>query len=278
MLSLSMAETRSPDPPTGVLDRISRVLDGAGLDVNHALYDEAVDLARQGLLGPAHDRIRMLLCLDPDDGSARLMLAKILVAQCRWSEALAALDAAREAGAHVPPSLQAEVETNLDRADPGGPVRVPTRDPSEMRSMRDETRRLRTENTRLLRDRSRLKSRVGVWSTATAILAGVCIVLLACLWAGAGSETPEAAPALTAADETPSTRAAPLPEAPRAVGDLEPAPAPVRRHVVQEGDTLYALAARYYGNPSKWEQIRAANRDKVRRGAGLRLGDDLVIP
>jgi hypothetical protein len=275
--------TQSPDLPTGVLDRISRALDGAGLDVSHALYDEAVDLARQGLLGPAHDRIRMLLCLDPDDGAAHLLLAKVLVAQTRWCEALAHLDAAREAGEQVPPSLQAEVETNLDQAASDGRAVRQASQQSEMRTMRDETRRLRTENTRLLRDRRMLKSRVNIWSTSTAILAGVSIVLLAFLWAGVGAGV-DAAPAVA------TTSTMPAPEVARAslaVAVAEPAivvaeptaaPAGPRRHVVQEGDTLYKLSARYYGDASKWERIHAANAARVSRVQGLALGDELVIP
>jgi nucleoid-associated protein YgaU len=48
--------------------------------------------------------------------------------------------------------------------------------------------------------------------------------------------------------------------------------------VVQEGDTLYKLSARYYGDASKWERIRAANASRVSRVHGLALGDELVIP
>ncbi len=279
MTPSSVAETKSLDPPTGVLDRISRVLDGAGLDVGHALYDEAVDLARQGLLGPAHDRIRMLLCLDPDDGAAHLLLAKVLVAQTRWCEALAHLDAARESGQQVPPSLQAEVESNLDRATPDGQVARAAAHQNEMRALRDETRRLRIENTRLLRDRKVLKSRVNVWSVSTAILAGVSIVLLAFLWTGVGAGAGEAGPSVASAHPVVLPAQAAVQATLLAATAAPPAaPAGPRHHVVAEGDTLYRIAARYYGDASSWERIRAANPGRVSRGTGLTVGDELLIP
>lgn len=55
--------------------------------------------------------------------------------------------------------------------------------------------------------------------------------------------------------------------------------APLARHRVAQGDTLYKLARTYYGDPSRWTLIRDANRDLVGDGvAGLRLDSELVIP
>lgn len=53
--------------------------------------------------------------------------------------------------------------------------------------------------------------------------------------------------------------APPRPKRPR----VEPFP---RRHRVSPGDTLRSIAARHYGDPSLWETIYDANRDKVERG------------
>lgn len=64
----------------------------------------------------------------------------------------------------------------------------------------------------------------------------------------------------------------------------KPKPKPVvpradwpKRHAVKDGDTLRALAARYYGDATRWEPIYEANREKVDRGLP-RLGETLTIP
>lgn len=58
-----------------------------------------------------------------------------------------------------------------------------------------------------------------------------------------------------------------------------PTAAPLAKHRVAQGDTLYKLARTYYGDPSRWTLIRDANRELVGDGvAGLRLDSELVIP
>ena len=64
-----------------------------------------------------------------------------------------------------------------------------------------------------------------------------------------------------------------LPKAP-----ARPAPpAWPKRHPVEAGDTLRALAARYYGDPNLWEKIYDANPGAVDRGLPLE-GAVLTIP
>lgn len=54
-------------------------------------------------------------------------------------------------------------------------------------------------------------------------------------------------------------------------------PAWPKRHTVEAGDTLRALAAQYYGDPNMWERIYDANPDKVDRGVPIE-GAVLTIP
>ncbi len=79
----------------------------------------------------------------------------------------------------------------------------------------------------------------------------------------------------------PSTSTAPL-----ASVDM-PAPAPTkvaasastpRSHVVASGDTLIGLAARYYGDESRWQDILDANMDRIGDPENLRIGTELHIP
>jgi nucleoid-associated protein YgaU len=51
-----------------------------------------------------------------------------------------------------------------------------------------------------------------------------------------------------------------------------------RTHVVAKGDTLSALARRYYGDQSRWKDIYNANRSTLRSPDALNVGARLVIP
>jgi LysM repeat protein len=52
---------------------------------------------------------------------------------------------------------------------------------------------------------------------------------------------------------------------------------PVQRHEVKEGDTLYRIAVKYYGDGKLWEKVRDYNKDRVTSN-GLREGVTLMIP
>jgi len=49
-------------------------------------------------------------------------------------------------------------------------------------------------------------------------------------------------------------------------------------YVVQEGDTLYALAKRFYGTKSAWKLIRQANKAVIPMDNRLRVGDTIKLP
>lgn len=62
----------------------------------------------------------------------------------------------------------------------------------------------------------------------------------------------------------------------------EPAPAVNPKsngtHVVQPGDTLWAIAKKYYGNGAQYTKIFNANRDKIKNPNLIYPGQKLVIP
>ncbi len=74
-------------------------------------------------------------------------------------------------------------------------------------------------------------------------------------------------------------------EAPGGAGRIQiPAPSaqpedtgPVT-YVVCPGDSLWAIAARYYGTGSSWEAIYAANRDAIQNPSLIRVGQVLLLP
>ena len=51
-----------------------------------------------------------------------------------------------------------------------------------------------------------------------------------------------------------------------------------RSYVVQEGDTLYSISRKFYKSPSRWKEIRDANRTKLAGGTKLEPGETLTIP
>ena len=51
-----------------------------------------------------------------------------------------------------------------------------------------------------------------------------------------------------------------------------------RNYIVQEGDTLYSIARKFYNSSTRWKEIRDANRNKVGDGGKLQPGESLTIP
>ena len=60
--------------------------------------------------------------------------------------------------------------------------------------------------------------------------------------------------------------------------DASSAPATLRTHVVQKGDTLSAIAERTYGKASRWRDIYDANRDVLDDPDRIRPGQVLQLP
>lgn len=266
-------------------ERIARTLEQAGIDAPCGLYNEALELARSGHLGASAGRLQMLLGLDPEDGDALLLFAKVLAAQGRPAEALTRLDLAVGAGVLPPAGLRDFLE-NAIRAERAREeeqrARLMAREQGEIRALRTETRHLRSDNVRLESEVVDVQSREQLWKLATlgtALFATGVVLALAFLPAsGVGPTTPVASPseAVAAAGATVPTAGAPRVFQDRPAIVVEHGGAST--HTVQSGDTLYKLAKRYYGDSSRWEDIRNANLDTLKDGIGLSVGMELRIP
>ena len=55
-------------------------------------------------------------------------------------------------------------------------------------------------------------------------------------------------------------------------------PARPKTYVVQEGDTLYGVAKRFYGSIRPWKAIRDANKALISSDNRLKVGDTIVLP
>ncbi|MBQ0031416.1 MAG: LysM peptidoglycan-binding domain-containing protein [bacterium] len=56
------------------------------------------------------------------------------------------------------------------------------------------------------------------------------------------------------------------------------APARPKTYTVEDGDTLYGIAKRFYGNIQVWKAIREANKAIISSDNRLKAGDTLVLP
>ena len=294
--------------------RIASTLRAAGIDAPSSLYNEALALARDGHLGQAVSRLQMLLCLDPDDADALLLLARVHAAQGRAADALARLDAAVAAGAVAPGGfrdlLEEEIRAERNREEEHR-ARVSAREQGEIRGLRQETRQLRSDNVRLEGEIQDILTRERNWKISTVAVAlfatGVVLALMILPPVAAPGEAVQPEPVVAEAPISPDAFSAEAPaakveSAPAAVVEVPPtapvavapAAAPVvkapvaeapkpavkagRVHKVVSGDTLGRLALKYYGDASKWERIQAANQDVLKKGIALDVGMKLQIP
>ncbi len=297
---------------SGATEQIAQVLHESGVDVPASLYDEALALAQDGRLAPAAERLRMLLVLDPSDADAALLLGKVLAGRSQWQEALGQLDSAAAKGARLPRGLRDEVERQLRRKVRDAEehrARVASRERGEVRTLRQEARRLRSESAVFEQQIEDLERRVKIWSSATAIVAGsaTALLLASMLFAGPSSDelppetvtvteapselpppvaTPvDAAPEapVDAAPEAPADAAVPVPAATPAPPPAPAAAAPVPptgtvMHTVEKGETLGHIARKYYGKSSEWRRILAANTSTLPSEKSLHPGMKLKIP
>ena len=60
--------------------------------------------------------------------------------------------------------------------------------------------------------------------------------------------------------------------------DEDKGPARPKTYVVEEGDTLYGIAKRFYGSIRPWKAIRDANKALISSDNRLKAGDTIVLP
>ena len=123
----------------------------------------------------------MLLCMAPDDAEARLMLAKVHVAGQRWQEALAALDEAQAHGQSVPMNLRRAVEDHIRAEDAAADehrAALRAREQGEIKALRQEARRLRSENAMLLGRSTDLERETRKWAWTTAGVSSLAILFI----------------------------------------------------------------------------------------------------
>lgn len=300
---------------TGATEQIHKVLSNSDLDVPASLYDEALAFAREGRLAPAAERLRMLLVLDPTDANAALLLGKVQAGRGQWQEALSHLDNASAQGAVLPSGLREEVETNLRRQVQDAEQhrkRVAAREQAEIRNLRQEAKRLRSENASMELQVDELNRRIKLWTSITALIAGgASALLLAVMVFGTSRDAanddmadavvadvpveavtvaaPVTAPVegvtsapvevVTAPPVEVVTVGTPTSTTPAApVVETPATPSLPTVHVVQKGEILGNIAKKYYGKSSEWKRILKANDAVLHGSVDLQPGMELTVP
>lgn len=194
-----------PVAPGSAPRALRQAAESAGLDPVAELYNEALHFSSEGQFKEARERLAILVGLAPEDGEARLLLAKVHVAGQRWTDALAALDEAEACGQQVAPALRASVEEHLraDRAmEEAQRAQRATRDQGDVKANRQEVRRLRSDNAQLTGRVNELERDTRKWAGATVVISSLFIVFLLgnLLFGGGSSElAPEGEPVADAA-------------------------------------------------------------------------------
>ncbi len=290
--SLAFDELPRGNGGIGATEQIARVLDESGIDVPSKLYDEALAFARDGRLATATARLRMLLVLDPSDGDAALLLGKVLAGRDKWQESMTQLDAATAKGARLPAGLREAVEARLRKQVQDAEsqrTRLVDRERGELRSLRIEAKGLRSENAALEQQAFDLARKAKLWSSATALVAGSsAALLLAALVFGGGEETVQIEEEeVTTADiatpvETETTTTVATTSSPTVERSVVPSTATAHSsgvaatHTVQKGETLGAIAYKFYGKSHEWAPILKAN-DALLQGDEKRLKPGMVL-
>jgi nucleoid-associated protein YgaU len=194
--STRQSHSEQPVPLGGVPRALREAAELSGLDPLNELYNEALRYAQEGHLRLARERLQMLLCMAPDDGQARLMLARVHVAGQRWQDAISALDEAANVGVSVPPTLRRAVEDHLEAERASAEEHrsaLRAREQGEVRSLRAEARRLRSENAQLTGRATDLEREVRKWAWATVGVSSLAtLFIVASLLFGGGTAEAEA--------------------------------------------------------------------------------------
>jgi nucleoid-associated protein YgaU len=260
------------------LRALRQAADASGLDPVAELYNEALRYASEGHLRMARERLHVLLGLNPDDGEARVLLARVHVAGQRWQEALAALDEARSCGMTLEPGLRENVEEHVRAEQDASEAHreaLRAREQGEVKALRSEARRLRTENAQLVGRVYETEREMRRWAWTTAAVSAVTIVFISANLLLGPSAPEAAAPASVASVEAtaPSAGAPPVgAPAAGAAAVVTPAAAdpaaPVGNAAV--ADRAAAALSEAPGLDGTTLQVR------VRQGSAIVSGDVLV--
>ncbi len=172
--------TTSRTSDGSVLHALLRTAEAAGIDAAAELYNEALQAAKDGHYGEARNRLNVLLGLNPSDGDAHMLLAKVYVGGQQWRRALASLDEASQYGVRSDDGLRERVLRNLQAEgyENEDETARSLREQGEVKKLRAEARRARSDNAHLAATNRNLQKEVAFWTWAASGVALLTILLL----------------------------------------------------------------------------------------------------
>ena len=171
-----MSLSDQPVPTGGVAAALRNAAESYGLDATAELYNEALQLAAEGEVDAARDRLVILLALSPNDGDAHLLLAKVLVAKQSWEAALASIERARSLGVDVPDELHMAVLEHRTGVE-STPARTALEE-GELLALRQEGRRLRSEVAHLSQQAYSQEREAKKWAYITGGVSVLSVVFI----------------------------------------------------------------------------------------------------
>lgn len=173
-----------------ILKTLLKLTEQEHLNVSAELYNEALDLANQSDLAGARARLQVLLGLFPSDGDAHLLLARVHVAASQWRLALVDLQAAAACNTAIPDKLQSIVERNVQAESSWHEDHAARedRENGELKKLRTELRRLRSENVQLAALSRETEKESAKWSWVAMGCAVVTILFIVGRFAIGGAD------------------------------------------------------------------------------------------
>lgn len=178
-------------------------------------------------------------------------------------------------------ATKTELETQLERLNSGPGV-------AQVQTLREQLRDVQAQATALSEENMRLKTRLAMGRSGTSEPLRIDLAPDPHARPAAGtadSSRPETAPVAQASPAAAATLRAPASSVNATLVANAPGSAPraessgqARLHTVGGGDTLSKISTLYYGTPSRWGDILAANRDILGENNNLIIGRTLRIP
>ena len=291
----------------GASSRIAKALYQQGIEVSSLIYDEALIFIAEEDFFSATERLRMLHTLNPTDTDALILLAKALAARKHWQEAKHYLSIATENGAKIPKQVEDFIEQGLIRDLHNADVerrRALARDRKEIKLLKKELRKLRSNNSVLNSRTTYLTEKLNSAYYMCVTIAGISLAVVFHFMIQNSSPKTQTVtqtvpktqieepiqkiavqtkpavveeivkPVIVQEKPPPEEKPQPKVEPPKPKVEEPKSPYPIV-YIVKPGDSLGKISEKFYKNHRSWKKISEHNDLDPSK---LRVGQKIEIP